>query len=313
MKVGDGDVTRTINSGLYKVQQTGEQVTFDYQTESGVKVTKAFAINPDGYTVTLQTQVVVNNAPVNPTIEWGPGLGDTDSQTGRYAVKPEALFSAAGKVNRIAASKVTASPTYNQEFDYAGIDDHYFAAFAFKPGRATLTYQPLQIPPAAGTSNPARELMAFSIQPAAAGQPLTFFAGPKEFDTLASINRNLVKAINFGMFSVIVVPLLRSLNWIHSYVGNYGWAIFILTLLINVVLFPLNHKSVVSMRKMQEIQPEAKAIQEAVLEIQGDRPSQAEDESGDDGAVPVRTASTRRAVAFRSCSPCRSSSRSMPC
>ena len=41
------------------------------------------------------------------------------------------------------------------------------------------------------------------------------------------------------MFSVIVVPLLRSLNWIHGYVGNYGWAILILTVLINLVLFPL--------------------------------------------------------------------------
>ena len=82
-----------------------------------------------------------------------------------------------------------------------------------------------------------------------------------------------MKAINFGMFSVIVVPLLRSLNWIHSYVGNYGWAIFILTLLINVVLFPLNHKSVVSMRKMQEIQPEAKAIQERYAKLKSTDPA----------------------------------------
>ena len=115
--------------------------------------------------------------------------------------------------------------------------------------------------------------MAFSIEPARATEPLTFYVGPKDFDTLAAIDRNLVKAINFGMFSVIVVPLLRSLNWIHGYVGNYGWSIFILTVIINLVLFPLNHKSVVSMRKMQEIQPEAKAIQERYAKLKATDPA----------------------------------------
>ena len=58
-----------------------------------------------------------------------------------------------------------------------------------------------------------------------------------------------------------MVPLLRSLNWVNSYVGNYGWSIIILTILINAAIFPLRHKSVVSMRKLQDLQPEVKAIQ----------------------------------------------------
>jgi YidC/Oxa1 family membrane protein insertase len=64
------------------------------------------------------------------------------------------------------------------------------------------------------------------------------------------------------MFSWLVVPLLRALKWINVYIGNYGWSIIALTVLINVVMFPLRHKSVVSMRRMQEIQPEVKAIQD---------------------------------------------------
>ena len=58
------------------------------------------------------------------------------------------------------------------------------------------------------------------------------------------------------------MPLLRALQWIHGYIGNYGWSIIILTVLINLVMFPLRHKSVVSMRRMQELQPQIKAIQE---------------------------------------------------
>ena len=64
------------------------------------------------------------------------------------------------------------------------------------------------------------------------------------------------------MFSWLAVPLLNALKWVHGFIGNWGWAIIVLTLLINTALFPLRHKSVVSMRKMQEIQPQMKAIQD---------------------------------------------------
>ena len=95
-----------------------------------------------------------------------------------------------------------------------------------------------------------------------------------------------MRAIDFGMFAFIVVPLLRSLKWINGYVGNYGWSIIILTILINAVMFPLRHKSVVSMRKMQEIQPEVKAIQDRYAKLKATDPGEAEDEPGADGALP---------------------------
>jgi YidC/Oxa1 family membrane protein insertase len=68
--------------------------------------------------------------------------------------------------------------------------------------------------------------------------------------------------IDFGFFAWLAVPLLGALQWVHTYVGNWGWAIIALTMLINIAMFPLRHKSVVSMRKMQEIQPQMKAIQD---------------------------------------------------
>jgi YidC/Oxa1 family membrane protein insertase len=56
--------------------------------------------------------------------------------------------------------------------------------------------------------------------------------------------------------------LFLALKWIHSYVRNYGVAIVALTLLINLALFPLKYKSIVSAQKMQKVQPQMKAIQE---------------------------------------------------
>jgi YidC/Oxa1 family membrane protein insertase len=90
---------------------------------------------------------------------------------------------------------------------------------------------------------------------------------------LAAVNRDLVRAIHFGMFSWLVVPLLRALKWINVYIGNYGWSIIALTVLINLVMFPLRHKSVVSMRRMQEIQPQVKAIQDRYAHLKMTDPS----------------------------------------
>jgi len=113
--------------------------------------------------------------------------------------------------------------------------------------------------------------VSFSIEPKK-NETLQFFAGPKDFDVLAAIGPDATRAINFGMFAVIVVPLLKSLKWVNAYVGNYGWSIIILTVIINIVIFPLRHKSVVSMRKMQEIQPEVKAIQDRYSKLKATDP-----------------------------------------
>ena len=75
------------------------------------------------------------------------------------------------------------------------------------------------------------------------------------------------------MFAWLVVPLLRALKWVNGYIGNYGWSIIALTVLINLAMFPLRHKSVVSMRKMQEIQPEVKAIQDRYAKLKMSDPA----------------------------------------
>lgn len=273
LHTSDKPTTDRLNGALYAVHQGDSQVAFDYQDSSGLKASKAFKLEPAGYMVTVQVAASRNGESLAPGVEWGPGLGDQDSQAGRYAVKPGALFSVEGKVSRVAAGKLVTQPSYDDNFDYVGVDDHYFMTTAYKPGRARVTYQPVSVPPAPGTKDLARDLMSYTVEPATPGAALTFYVGPKDIDTLKAIDPNFTKAINFGWFGVLAVPLLRSLNWIYGYVGNYGFSILLLTIFINIVLFPLNHKSVVSMRKMQEIQPEVKAIQERYSKLKATDPA----------------------------------------
>src|ERR1051325_11973866 len=82
----------------------------------------------------------------------------------------------------------------------------------------------------------------------------------------------MIEAINFGRFRFIVVPLLKSLKGVHEWVPNYGWSIVVLTLIINLIMFPLRHMSAKSMRKMAEIQPEVKAIQDRYAKFKATDP-----------------------------------------
>ena len=103
---------------------------------------------------------------------------------------------------------------------------------------------------------------------------------------LAAVDRDLVRSIDFGMFAWLVVPLLRALKWVDGYVGNYGWSIIILTVLINLAMFPLRHKSVVSMRRMQEHAAGGESDPGSLRQAEDDRSGAAEDEHGDDESLP---------------------------
>jgi YidC/Oxa1 family membrane protein insertase len=103
----------------------------------------------------------------------------------------------------------------------------------------------------------------------AATQRYRLYAGPKEYDRLVAMNIGLDATIDFGWFiygswslvRLIAEPLFLILKFLHAYTGNYGVAIILLTALIKIVFIPLTHKSYVSMRAMQTLQPQLQVIQ----------------------------------------------------
>jgi YidC/Oxa1 family membrane protein insertase len=90
---------------------------------------------------------------------------------------------------------------------------------------------------------------------------LSLFVGPKDVDVLKQVNPKLAQLINWGFFGVIAKPLFLWLNWVKdNWTGNYGWAIMLVTLIINLALFPFRLTSLKSARKMQKLQPQIQAI-----------------------------------------------------
>jgi YidC/Oxa1 family membrane protein insertase len=103
------------------------------------------------------------------------------------------------------------------------------------------------------------------------------YIGPKKQSNLEAVKAaDISGVINYGMFSIIVLPLLASLRWIYQYVQNYGHAIVILTFLLSLLLFPFRLKQMLSMKKMQAVQPKVKAIQEKYRRYKKTDPKRAE-------------------------------------
>jgi YidC/Oxa1 family membrane protein insertase len=277
----DGGLTTRLQQALYKpsvdsltLNDEPGSLTFEYQDAGGLSVKKTFAIQPEGkpYLVRVGINASLNGTRFKPTIHGGAGFGDLErgvKPTGFFASSsyqlPEAIYQKGRDVMRVHFASVAAQPMAEGVMEYAGVDDHYFLGAVIPPDgvNTRVDYHPVSLPTAFGP----REVIDFRVRVGGEPRDVEFFYGPKDFDILAGTDRNLVKAIHFGWFSFLAVPLLRSLKWVDAYVGNYGWSIIILTVLINLVMFPLRHKSVVSMRKMQEIQPQVKAIQDRYAKL----------------------------------------------
>jgi YidC/Oxa1 family membrane protein insertase len=281
LAVDDADMTSRINNATYRVTTeagpVGEKVdataapqtiVFEMGSADGLSVKKTFAVEPTGYQIGFGAVVQLGPARLNPTIHWGPGLGDDIARappasffSPSYSTPAMAMFYKDGDVERHPSA-----PAGSQEgpFRYAGIEDQYFTSMvlnhqALQPFR--LDFTPLSVPQA-GDPNIVGKYVSYSVRFQAPQDQTRFFFGPLAFDDLRELDSELTRAIHFGMFSWLAVPLLNALKWVHGYIGNWGWSIVVLTILINLAMFPLRHRSVVSMRKMQEIQPQMKAIQD---------------------------------------------------
>jgi YidC/Oxa1 family membrane protein insertase len=271
LETGDGSLDGRLNSAFFKVVEDGSsgsdkstrRVSFEYRDSTGLTARKSFELSPASYTVAFKAQVQAGSTPANLAVAMGPGLGDVQTSTSTsYSQKANGIAHQGGKVTRFDAATIVAQPIRQGTWDYAGMDDHYFMSVALLGGKTEAGIKFRHYWVAKTPLKAEHDFVAYTLNQAGNDLDVTFFIGPKEFSTLEGVSRDMVRGINFGMFAWLAVPLLQALNGVNKYLHNYGWSIIALTVLINLAIFPLRHKSFVSMRKMQALQPQIKAIQE---------------------------------------------------
>ncbi len=279
LRTDDAQVTADLNETLYRLSGvSGTQVdgtstpttlTFEMETSGGLRARKVFRLDPDSYVITFSASVEQGGQALNTRIDWGPGLGDHIAQmpigsffSATSTHPAQAIYQREGSVQRVPHSSLGAGLSEGGQIGFAGIDDLYFVVMVVKPpAPLDVQYTPLTLPDPA---NPAQvgSYVSWSVRFPEAPQDAQFFVGPKQLDILRAVDPELTRVIHFGIFAWLAAPLLGALKWVNGFVGNYGWSIVILTILINLAMWPLRHKSVVSMRRMQELQPQMKAIQD---------------------------------------------------
>ncbi len=274
----DPNASAVLASALYRPSTTrlslgdsSGSLTFEYENADGLRATKTFRFRPDGkaYVLGVEASVTVNGTPQPAVIDWGPALGYGYNPDGSREFPRRSVELVDDKVTRVQQPKMKPDTQSTGAPRFAGVEEQYFLSAAL-PGNLAIRvrYDPVTLP-VPGDAKRTRAFVDYRVEavnpdgsPAAGPVAVRYFMGPKDLDVLRSVDPQLARVIDFGFFAFLVVPLLQALKWVNGLLGNYGWSIVVLTILINLAIFPLRHRSMVSMRRMQALQPEIKVIQE---------------------------------------------------
>jgi YidC/Oxa1 family membrane protein insertase len=188
---------------------------------------------------------------------------------GSYSFTGIAFYSPTDKFEKLAFEDVSDEP-YNKTFagGWLSMIQHYFFAAWIPPGEEQGTYTTKEIT-AQNNGQAQPRYLARTVSPAytvAAGQQQTFssrlYLGPKLQEKLEAVAPGLEYTVNYGIFTIFSKPLFWLLSHIHNIVGNWGWAIVLLTILIKAAFFKLTEAQYRSMARMRKLQPRIEQLKE---------------------------------------------------
>lgn len=267
-----------------------KDISFVY-SNNGVAARKKLIFNGSGYDFDVEVNVSRNGQPIEVYLVVGPNFGDQSiTQHSTYRPAPQLSYSVGTKVSREAATSVSGSPQMIQASPvrWAAIDDNYFA-MALVPAKASSAVAVFNTRRMEDVDGKQVERNYISVAlPVPAGEKNHVYAGPKDLNSLTRISEkfglgngsgNLEDVVNYGwlsFISFIIKPLshfmLNSLLFINKFTHNYGWAIVVLTVVLNMFFFPLRWRSSVAMRRTAAMQPKMKDLQERMKKLDKNDP-----------------------------------------
>lgn len=236
-------------------EETAELV-FAWTSPEGVKLEKVYSFDAGRYTI--NTQLRLKN-------------GSTAAVTGKTTSILTAYYS--DKYTRFHSGPVTMAESGTDRIGpddepemgkgkawWLGLEDKFFLLALIPKSEQLLSWKQGFV-----TEDKAKTSLDFPVD-LGPGQSEVYkydaFLGPKEYSELKAEGVHLEDAIEFGYFSFMAVPTLAALKFLQHYLVNWGLAIIIFTILIKIAFHPLTKKSLVSMKEMQNLQPQMKALKE---------------------------------------------------
>jgi YidC/Oxa1 family membrane protein insertase len=241
---------------VYQIRQAGNRVEMKTVLPGGVRLTKTLTLAPTGFLHALDIRFENPGAQAATldswSLVWGPGLGTA----------PEEQKENNRLIRPLAMNKLNANVLKDGEHpligNWAGIDNRYFLVAFLPPAdpkpslqvsgkhetTALTLRQPVQVP-ARGSVN-----LHYGL-----------YAGPKGYTQLKTYGQHLEESVDFGWFSAVGKLILNVLYRLEKWTQNYGWAIIILTIALQILLLPLTLKSLRAQLAMKQMQPQIAALQ----------------------------------------------------
>jgi YidC/Oxa1 family membrane protein insertase len=289
LSMNDPQLEKAANTGLYKVSTDAGSVTAPADltftwSDGHLEITKTFHFD-HSYVVNVEATSKFNGTPVLAGLAWRGGFGDPTVTNPAPVETVDTFFSENGKIKTFTYKKLDGADKWGTTWEggktFVGIEDRYFAASFLPPieslstpleTRYWKTFHPIQV------DGQEKAEAVPEVAAATAAQPMVMraYVGPKDYDDLKAMRPPLNGLVQFGWLEFIADPLFHGLKWLHKYIPNWGWDIVVLTLVINMLLFPLRISSYKTSLKMQRVAPEIKQIQERYKKYKMNDPRKAE-------------------------------------
>ncbi len=249
------------------------EVPLTWEDASGVRVTKRLRFARGEYAIGVRHEIANESAAPWRASAYrqlqrvAPPVPSSFSFTNpeAYSFVGAAWYSPEERFEKLAFDEFAEEPLKREITDgWAALLQHYFLA-AWIPARGETDAYRTEVLTGAGAP---RYLIrqigpALDLAPGASGVlEARLYVGPKLQELLPEVGPGLQYTVDYGLVTVIAQPLFWLLSWLHGVVGNWGWAILLITLLVKLALYPLSEAQYRSMAKMRKMQPRLAALKE---------------------------------------------------
>jgi len=253
----------------------GDQLVIKFVSESnGVKLTKTFTLKKSNYEILVDHQIEnLTNLPITPSVYLqitrdGKDAASENStpsfMSGPVSFTGPAIYSEQEKFQKVSFSEIEKrKATYIKETDngWFAMVQHYFVTAWVPPQGKSRSYEMTELQ---------KNLFAIrSIEPVGAiapnsqlNIPAKLWIGPQDQEGLENVAPGLDLVVDYGLLTIIAKPLFALMTWLYTLLGNWGWTIVVLTILIKAAFYPLSAASYRSMAKMKLVSPRLQALKE---------------------------------------------------
>ena len=250
-------------------QMTGDSLVVAFEAESGgVKVTKTFTLHRGRYDIDVRHDLAnVGAAPVTPALYLQlerDGNDPADTSSFYHTFTGMAVYSEQDKFQKMTFADIEKKKAnYIKQADngWIAVVQHYFATAWVPPQGKPRNNEVLEVQK---NLYAARTIEAIGeIAPGAAARVDShLWVGPQDQKAMAALAPGLELVVDYGWLTIIAKPLFKLMTWLHSILGNWGWTIVALTVLIKAVFYPLAAASYRSMARMKQVAPRLQALKE---------------------------------------------------